>query len=48
MNALLGHLRDSNIPMVLLHSKVGIIELPLVVTSLTVQSRMATQRRRLR
>lgn len=48
MNALLGHLRDSNIPMVLLHSKVGIIELPLEVTSLTVQSRMATQRRRLR
>jgi hypothetical protein len=48
MNALLTNLRDANIPMVLLHSKVGVIELPLEVTSLTVQSRMATQRRRLR
>jgi hypothetical protein len=48
MNALLTNLRDSNIPMVLLHSKVGVFEIPLVITSLTVQSRMATQRRRLR
>ena len=48
MNALLTNLRDADIPMVLLHSKEGVIDLPLLVTSLTVQSRMATQRRRLR
>lgn len=48
MNELLTSLRDAQIPMVLLHSKVGIIELPLAVTSLKVQSTMATMRRRLR
>lgn len=45
---LLDELADHMIPMLLLHSTEGIGSLPLAVTKLSVQSKVATQRRRLR
>jgi len=41
-------LADSLMPMLLLHSVEGSSDLPLAITKLTVQSKVATQRRRLR
>ena len=46
--ALLTKLSTSTLPMMLLHSREGGPLSPLTVVSLSVQSRMATQRRRLR